>query len=316
MPTVAGSVTVQEAALPKNDAMNLADLAIFVEAIKEGSLAAAGRRIGITPMAASRRLSALEAELGTRLVHRTTRSLSPTTEGEAFLPHAETMLKEEADARAAIRPADAGATGLLRVTASVPFGRKVLVPMAAQFMRRHPELRLDLQLIDGVVDIVEQGVDLAIRIGELRDNLLVARRMASNPRRLYMSPQYLGVAGLPASVVELGGHECLTMSGVTHWTFEREGRSFQQRISGRFTANSVEALHQACLDGLGIAPLSTWNTDEDVASGRLVEVELRDAVLPDRGIWAVYPSARLVPQKVRLFTDALRTHLVPKDAAA
>lgn len=296
--------------------MNLADLSIFVEAIHEGSLAAAGRRIGITPMAASRRLSALEAELGTRLVHRTTRSLSPTTEGEAFLPYAVAMLAEEAEARAAIRPITAGATGLLRVTASVPFGRKVLVPMAAQFMRLNPELRLDLQLVDGVIDIVDKGVDLAIRIGELQDNLLIARRLAGNPRRLYASPAYLARSGGPASVVELGGHECLTMSGTTHWIFEREGRSFQQRISGRFSANSVEALHQACLDGLGIAPLSTWNTDEDVASGRLMEVELQDGVLPDRGIWAVYPSARLVPQKVRLFTDALRTHLIPKDGTA
>lgn len=289
--------------------MNLADLAIFVEAIQEGSLAAAGRRIGITPMAASRRLAALEGELGTRLVHRTTRSLSPTTEGEAFLPYAVAMLSEEAEARAAIRPIATGATGLLRVTASVPFGRKVLVPMAAQFMRLNPELRLDLQLVDGVVDIVDKGVDLAIRIGELQDNLLIARRLADNPRRLCMSPAYLARSGVPESVVELGEHECLSMSGVTHWTFERESRSFQQRVAGRFTANSVEALHQACLDGLGIASLSAWNTDEDVASGRLVEVKPRDAKLPDRGIWAVYPSARLVPQKVRLFTEALRAHL-------
>lgn len=289
--------------------MDLADVGVFVEAARAGSLAAAARRLNIAPMAASRRLAALEQEVGARLVHRTTRALSLTAEGEAFLPHAQAMLEDEAAALAAIRPSGAGATGLLRVTASAPFGRKMVAPMVPAFMRANPDLQVDLQVTDAITDIVASGIDLAIRIAVLRDNSLIARRLADNPRKLYAAPAYLAERGAPTTLRNLADHECLTISGVSHWTFMAGDRPVNQRVAGRFSASGVETLHMACLGGLGIAMLSDWNVREDVAAGRLVEAPLVDAVLESWSIWAVYPSARLVPAKTRLFIDALSAHL-------
>lgn len=289
--------------------MNLSDVGVFIEAARAGSLAAAARRLGVSPMAASRRLAALEAEVGARLVHRTTRALSLTPEGEAFLPHAHAMLESEAAARAAIRPSEAGASGVLRVTASAPFGRKIVAPMIPGFMRANPDLHVDLLVTDHVLDIVAGGLDVAIRIAALRDNSLIARRLDDNPRKLYAAPRYVAERGAPKVLADLAGHECLAISGVSHWTFRVGERAVQQRVSGRFAASGVEALHLACLGGLGITMLSDWNIREDVAAGRLVEIPLADAVLESWSIWAVYPTARLVPAKTRLFIDALAAHL-------
>ena len=168
--------------------INLTNVTVLLEAVQAGSLAAAARRLRITPMLASRRLAELEAEVGARLMHRTTRALALTVEGEAFLPHAQALLEEEALARAAVRPVSAGLTGILRVTASVPFGRKVVAPQVAVFLRDHPGLQIDLLLSDGIVDIVAQGIDLAIRIAPLRENALIARRLADNPRASMRRP--------------------------------------------------------------------------------------------------------------------------------
>ena len=295
--------------------MDLTDVGVFVEAARAGSLAAAARRLGIAPMAASRRLAALEQEVGARLVHRTTRALSLTAEGEAFLPHAQAMLEDQTAALAAIRPSSAGASGILRVTASAPFGRKMVAPMIPAFMRANPDLQVDLQVTDAITDIVASGVDLAIRIAVLRDNSLIARRLDANPRKLYASPAYVAEHGAPKILADLADHQCLAITGVSHWTFMTGEKPVQQRVAGRFTASGVETLHMACLGGVGIAMLSDWNIREDVAAGRLVEVPLADAVLESWSIWAVYPSARLVPAKTRLFIDALARHLTGGDHA-
>jgi DNA-binding transcriptional LysR family regulator len=289
--------------------MDLVDVGVFVEAARVGSLASAARRLGIAPMAASRRLAGLEQEVGARLVHRTTRALSLTAEGEAFLPHAQAMLEDETAARAAIRPSSAGASGMLRVTASAPFGRKMVAPMIPAFMRANPDLQVDLQVTDAITDIVASGIDVAIRIAVLRDNSLIARRLDANPRKLYASPSYVAEHGAPKILADLADHQCLAITGVSHWTFMVGDKPVQQRVAGRFTASGVETVHMACLGGLGIAMLSDWNIREDVAAGRLVEVPLADAVLESWSIWAVYPSARLVPAKTRLFIDALAAHL-------
>jgi DNA-binding transcriptional LysR family regulator len=289
--------------------IDLENLAVLVEAVQVGSLAAAARRLRITPMLASRRLAALEEEVGARLMHRTTRSLSLTVEGEAFLPHARALLEEEALARASVRPASAGVTGVLRVTTSVPFGRRIVAPLVPGFLQQHPGLQVDLLLSDGIIDIVAQGIDLAVRIAPLRENALVARRLAENPRALYAAPAYLAEHGVPEVPADLARHRCLTLTGVRHWAFLAGGRTLRQRISGPFTASSVEALHQACLGGLGITMLSAWDVREEVAIGHLLPIPL-GVWEPERlAIWAVYPTARLVPPKVRLFIEALEARL-------
>jgi DNA-binding transcriptional LysR family regulator len=289
--------------------MNIGDVQVLVEAVKAGSLAAAARRLGVTPMLASRRLAALERELGVRLVQRTTRALAPTPEGDAFLPFAQAMVEDEANGRAAVRPASAGASGMLRITASMPFGRKVVSQMIPAFMQANPELHVDLLLTDSVVDIVAEGIDVAVRIAMLRDNMLVAKRLAPNPRTLYASPAYVAAHGAPRSIGDLGHHQCLLITGTTHWQFRAAAKLVRQRVAGRFTASSVEALHQACLGGLGIAMRSTWDVVEEIADGRLVELPLTDAAPEELSVWAVHPSARFVAPKVRLFIDALERHL-------
>lgn len=289
--------------------MNLQDLAVFAEAVRSGSLAAAARRLGLNAMTASRRLAALETELGVRLVQRTTRALSPTAEGEAFLPHAQAMLDEQASALAALRPAGAGVSGQLRVTASAAFGRKVVAPMIARFMAANPDLGVDLLLTDDQVDIVAQGIDVAVRIAKLRDNHLVARRLADNPRRLCAAPAYIARHGKPRVLADLVDHACLLGTGGSHWVFIRNGKTVRQKVGGRFTASSIEALHQACIGGLGIANLSGWNVEDDLRAGVIEPIRLEDAEPEPLAIWAVYPTARLVPAKVRAFVGALEQEL-------
>jgi DNA-binding transcriptional LysR family regulator len=296
--------------------MDTDQLDLFVQAAAAGSLSKAARRLGLTPMSASRRLAALEAALGVRLMHRTTRAVALTPEGEAFLPHAQAMLEIAAAARESVAP-DGRQTiaGLLRVTAPAAFGRKVVAPLIPAFLAAYPELRVDLQLTDSVVDIVAAGFDVAVRIGRLRESSLVARKLAPNARVLCAAPAYLERSGTPRTIDDLSRHEGLTLSGMTHWPFETAGgRKREVRVAGRFTSSSIEALHQACIGGLGLALLSIWDVVDELRSGTLVEVRL-DAALPQEfAIWAVYPSSRHVPPKVRAFIGALERTL-QKDVA-
>ena len=293
--------------------MNLADIELFVTAVRIGSLAGAARHLGLTAMAASRRLAALEAELGTRLIHRTTRSLSPTGDGEVFLPHARALLESQASALAELRPDGGGLAGQLRITASSAFARRVVTPMLAGFMRAHPALQVDLLGTDDQVDIVAHGIDVAIRIAPLKDNRLVARRLADNRRLLCATRGYLQARGQPAALADLAAHDCLVATGASHWAFVREGRAMRQRVAGRFSASSIEVLFQACRSGLGIANVSYWFARPWLGQGegaeRLEQVVLADAEPEPLAIWAVYPSAQRVPPKVRLFIQALETVL-------
>jgi DNA-binding transcriptional LysR family regulator len=292
--------------------LDLQSVAVFVEAAQSGSLAAAARRLGVASMVASRRLAALETEVGARLIHRTTVSSSLTPEGEQFLPFAQAMLENEADARRALSPASSGVSGLLRVTASVAFSRKVLMPMILPVLERNPELRVELVMADGLLDLVALGIDLAVRIAPLRDSNLIARRIGDSPRALYATPAYLDRHGAPATVADLVQHQCLTFPQVTHWSFAGDGRTTRVKIGGRFTASSMDGLHGACLADLGIAMLSDWDVRDEIASGRLVTITLADGIPETLTIWAVYPSARMVPPKVRSFLQALDEALRPR----
>lgn len=289
--------------------LNFADIAVFAEAAQAKSLAAAARRLGMTSMTASRRVAALESELGVRLLHRTTRSLSLTSEGEAYLPHALALLAQEAEGRASVSPGQSGAAGVLRVTASAPFGRKVVTPMLNGFLSDHPALRVELLLDDEVTDIAARGIDLALRMGPLRDSTLMARRLADNTRGLYAAPDYVAAQGAPVTMAELEAHPCLLLPGMTHWTFQSDGKTLRQRVKGRFASDGYEALKEAAVRGLGIARLSSWYVQDDLAAGRLVEITLRDAALPEDAIFAVYPASPFTSLKVRLFIEALQAHL-------
>ncbi|MBS7696802.1 MULTISPECIES: LysR family transcriptional regulator [unclassified Chelatococcus] len=293
--------------------MDLAAVAVLVETASAGSLAGAARRLRIPPMTATRLLAALERELGVRLVQRTTRSLSLTAEGQAFLPHAQALVEGEAAALASLRGTTAGASGLLRLTASLAFGRQVVAPLVVEFMSANPEVKVDLLLTDSLVDVVAQGIDLAVRIADLADSNLIAKRLADNPRLLVASPAYIERFGVPAELAGLQRHECLTVSASPHWDFRAADTSRRVQVLGRFTANSIDAIHEACRGGLGIANLSRWDVLKDLKDGALVAISLADAQPEPLSIWAVYPTRRMVPTKVRLFIDALSEHLKSRD---
>ena len=172
-------------------------------------------------------------------------------------------------------------------------------------MQRHPALRLDLMMTDRIVDLVHEGVDLAIRIAQLPDSNLIARHVADSPRMLVAAPSYLAERGTPQTLDDLDGHDCLCLTGQTHWTLRHQGAGVAKRVSGRFAANSIEGLHQACLNGMGIVLLSAWFVREELAAGTLQRVPLADAEVAPVAISALYPSRHLLPAKVRLFVQAL-----------
>lgn len=289
--------------------METGDLAVLVQAAASGSLSAAARRLEITPMVASRRLAALEREMGVRLMHRTTRATSLTAEGEAFLPYAQAMLEAGDAARAAIEPVGAGASGILRVTAPAAFGRKIVAPLVPALLEANPALRIDLQLTDAVVDIVADGLDVAVRIAAMKDSSLIALRLAANVRLLCAAPSYLARAGRPRRLADLEQHECLVLTGSTHWAFNAGGRRRQVRIGGRFSSGSIEAVHAACRHGAGLALLSSWDAVDDLRAGTLESVSLTDSQPQELAIWAVYPTTLMVPQKVKAFVENLATSL-------
>ncbi|MDG2520743.1 LysR family transcriptional regulator [Caulobacter segnis] len=289
--------------------MDLTDVAIFVAAVEAASLAAAGRRLGVAPLIASRRLASLEAQLGVRLMHRSTRALALTPEGEAFLPHAQALLQARDEGFAALASDDASASGLLRITSSGPFGRRILTPMVGDLLAVHPKLKVELLLNDALVDIVAQGVDVAVRIAPLRDSSLLARRVGSNLRGLYASPSYFQGRTPPTTVADLAAHECLAYHGETAWTFDGRHGAVRQPIQGRFTATGMEAVREACLQGLGLARLAHWDAAEDVAACKLIEVRLIDGALAPTPIWAVSARTRSTPAKVRVFVEALQVRL-------
>lgn len=242
-------------------------------------------------------------------MHRTTRSLSLTPEGEAFLPYAQALVEGEAAGRAILRSSAAGASGLLRVTTPVAFARKIIAPMVPRLLQLNPDLRIDLDMTDRVVDLVSSGVDLAIRISRLRDSGLIARRLAGSPRILCASPAYLRARGAPSSLEDLSLHDCLVSTGVTHWVFLAGGQERRVRVGGRFSASSVDGLLEACLNGGGIGLLAEWNIRDELRRGTLVALPIEGGTPEEWAIWAVYPSARLVLPKLRVFVAALEAEL-------
>lgn len=290
--------------------MDSRGLEVFLSAVRKGSLSAAAKHLKLTPMSTTRRLVALEDELGVRLLHRTSRSLALTPEGEAFLPFACEILDSEEAARATLSPNEGGATGLLRITAPVTLGRKRIMPIVRELLDDNPRLRIELDLNDAMVDIVASGVDLAIRIAPLKDSGLIARRLVDNPKLIYAAPAYLEQHGTPRTIDDLQNHECLTFSSFTHWQFFVDGKERSVRVSGRFSSSSVDGFLAACVAGLGLAQLSAWDAHDEVAAGRLVSVPIAGASPRDLAIWAVFPSRRQVLPKLRVFLDKFQKSLV------
>lgn len=295
--------------------MDLSDVALFCSIVTTGSLSAAGRLSGHAPMAVSRRLAALETELGVRLLHRTTRAVALTADGETFLPFARAMLEAREAAAAAFVERHEGLSGVLRVTAPNRIGRALVVPLAVRLMAENPLLQVDLTFSDSIVDIVASGIDVALRVATLQTSDLVAVRLADNPRILCAAPSYLAARGSPQRLADIDDHACLTLHAMDAWPFSREGRPFAKRVGGRLAANSVDAVREACLAGAGLALLTYWDVAQDLADGALVALNLTDAEPELLAIWAVLPTRQHLPARVRHFLDALKAALSRAPAA-
>jgi DNA-binding transcriptional LysR family regulator len=287
----------------------LKQLESFVAVATKGSLTATALAEGVAPAVIGRRIDALEERLGVKLMVRTTRRITLTHEGSAFLEDCQRLLTELASAEASVSAGGVKASGHLRVTAPAGFGRRHVAPLVPKFLARHPDVSLSLNLSDRVVDIVNEGFDCAVRVGDLPDSRLVSVRLADNRRQCVAAPAYLQRAGVPQHPAELMRHECLTLSSDASqsrgWAFAVDGAVTHLRPRGRLDCSDGQVLHDWCLQGLGIAWRSTWEVASEVASGRL-QVVLADFAAPPNGIYAVFTHARHLPLRVRLWIDFLR----------
>lgn len=281
----------------------------FVQVAVKGSLTATAQAEGVAPAVIGRRIDGLESRLGVKLLVRTTRKITLTHEGSAFLEDCQRLLADLESAEASVSAGGVKASGHLRITAPAGFGRRHVAPLVPLFIARHPEVSLSLNLSDRVVDIVNESYDCAVRVGDLPDSSLVSVRLADNRRLCVAAPAYLKRAGTPKTPADLASHECLTLSSdasqTRGWAFVVDGELTHLRPRGRLDCSDGQVLHDWCLDGLGIAWRSTWEVEHEIASGRLHAV-LDGFAAPPSGIYAVFPHAKHLPLRVRLWIDFVK----------
>ena len=283
----------------------------FVSVAVKGSLTAAAQTEGVAPAVVGRRIDALEERLGVKLLLRTTRRIALTHEGSAFLEDCQRLLADMANAEASVSAGGVKASGYLRITVPAGFGRRHVAPLVPGFLARHPDVNLSLNLSDRVVDIVNEGFDCAVRVGDMPDSSLVSVRLADNRRLCVAAPAYLRRAGVPQTPAELARHECLTLSSdasqTRGWAFTVDGAVTHLRPSGRIDCSDGQVLHAWCRQAMGIAWRSTWEVEGDIAAGTLVPV-LEAFAAPPNGIYAVFPQRKHLPLRVRLWIDFLKHH--------
>ena len=284
---------------------DLPTLAVFAEVVERRSFTAAAAAVGLAKSAISRRIASLERRMGVRLLQRTTRTVTPTEEGQRLYQHCAHMVA--AARRADVLLSNTGTGGPVRVSAPVSFAQLHLTAAIAEFLRRHPHAAVHLDASDRMADLVNDGIDVAIRVGRLADSSLVARRLASDPVVAVASPAYVARAGMPRHASDLAHHVRLRYS--TEWFAEDRlrwtGRATRERMAGRpFVAGDAVVVCRAAVEGVGIAFLPSHVVAGEVASGRLVRV-LGHEALPRFDLWLLYPQQRQMPSRVRSLVDFL-----------
>lgn len=298
----------------------LKQLESFVSVATKGSLTAAARAEGVAPAIMGRRLDALEERLGVKLLVRTTRRITLTHEGSAFLEDCQRLLADLANAEASVSAGGVKASGHLRITAPAGFGRRHVAPLVPRFRELHTDVTITLNLSDRVVDLAGEGFDCAVRVGDFPDSSLVSVRLADNRRMCVATPGYLKRHGTPAHPQDLLKFDCLTLSSdasqTRGWAFalkrespgaDREVEIIHIKPSGPLDCSDGQVLHDWCVQGWGIAWRSTWEVEQEIAEGRLVEV-LAEFAAPPNGIYAAFPQRKHLPLRVRLWIDFLKHH--------
>jgi DNA-binding transcriptional LysR family regulator len=293
----------------------LQEMAVFSRVVGAGSLSAAARELSVSTAVVSRRLAALESRLGVRLINRTTRSLHLTDEGVSYLEACNRVLSEIEEADAAVAAGRGEPQGKLRVALPASFGNQHVAPLIPGFAARYPKVQLALSLSDRYVNVIEEGFDLAVRIAELEDSSLAARKLAPNRRVVVASPEYLRRHGAPRTPPELAQHNCVTTASelAMNWEYRApDGSAGSVRVSGRYACDNWEVLRDWALAGLGIALKSTWDVRRHLEDGSLVPLLPGYTFDTDVAIWAVYPHRRHLSAKTRVFIDFLADSFGPE----
>ena len=291
----------------------LQEITVFARIVGMGSLSAAARDLGMSTAVVSRRLAALEARLGVRLVNRTTRSLHLTQEGAAYYETCNRVLADIEEADAAVTAGRAEPRGVLRVALPASFGHQHVAPLIPKFAERYPDVQLALSLSDRAVNLVEEGFDLAVRIADLADSSLAARKLAPNRRVMCASQAYLARHGEPNVPDDLARHNCLATDFTMNWDYRApDGKPGSVRVSGRYACDNWEVLREWAVAGLGIALKSTWDVRRHLEDGSLVSLLPGYTFASDVAIYAVYPHRRHLPAKTRAFIEFLAESFGPE----
>lgn len=292
------------------------DMAVFVRVVEAGGFSAAARALGLTPSAVSKLVGRLEDRLGARLLNRSTRRLSLTDEGRAYFERSRHILAEIEEAEQAVGGAKGLARGRLRVTAAVAFANHQIAPLLPRFLERYPEIHLELNITDRVVDLVEEGFDVGVRTGELSESSLISRLIAEDHRIICAAPAYLDRHGTPQRPEELSHHNCLMwtgdQSGLNDWPFIGPDGPYTVRVRGNTEVNNGDALVAMALAGLGLGRLARYRIADAIRAGRLVPLLGQYHRFVKLPIYVVYPHRRLLSAKVRAFTDFLVDAFSPR----
>lgn len=283
----------------------LAAMDAFVRVVDTGSFTGASRQLRVGQPAVSKIIAQLEEHVGVKLLLRTTQGLKPTEAGENFYEHAKRAVEEADEAVSKARGIGAALTGRLRISGAVAFSRLHIVPRLPRFMALHPALDVELFLDDGNVDLVEAGIDVALRMGDLQNSSLTARKIGQGRRIVVAAPSYFDAKGEPQTPAELIDHEAVIYDqrgGGTLWSFTRGASENIVTIKGRMRSNAAEAVREAVLAGMGLAVASEWMFGRELAAGRVRRV-LADWELPPVGLWVVFPSGRNASMKARAFAN-------------
>lgn len=281
----------------------------FIRVVETGSFSSASRQMGIGQPAVSKTIAQLEERLQVSLLLRSTHGLTPTDAGLRFYERARLAVREADEAELAARGAGASLSGRLRVSAATTFARLLIVPRLPEFLRRHPDLEIDVILDDRIIDLVAEGIDVALRMGELDDSSAVARRIASGRRSVIATPRYFERAGTPQVPADLATHEAIVYSQLGHtWNFTQRGTEVSVAVRGRVRFSAAEGIRAAVLADMGLTIASNWMFAPELASGAVIEA-LQDWQLPPINLWAVFPTGRLATAKARAFAEFVEASL-------
>ena len=296
--------STSRASIPRDPNVTaISDLDIFARVARTGNMSMAGREMGLSPAVVSKRISLLEDRLGARLFQRTTRQLTLTETGEGYFKRVIDILSLVEEAEDYVSRRNTKPRGVLKISAPTSFNRLHITPHLPAFVTRYPEIEIDMQLTDHFVDIIREGFDIAIRIGELEDSSLVARKLANETRLICAAPSYLRTAGVPKSIADLDHHNCLLAGAQDMWRLDGPEGPCQVRVKGNIRSNSADFVRSALMQGMGLALRATWDVAPELERGELTLVLPQYAGSSKNAIYAVYPCREFMPSKVNAFIE-------------